>query len=201
MARHPIPHDMQRQPPGVPQETGNERTPFDQSLAWILQAMRVKSGSTALTKMDFRRLGIILDGLQGGWGIATYPIDLIIQPAASAQATFDITRRILNRAAGADISDVQMRITGALIVSSIAAAGSIVVFQVIGPGGGYQLSRVTLPAPPAIIDTKTIFSGVPNDCLKIPVGYALQVTIPATLGGEVVTVNTVTQQTAAGFRV
>jgi len=158
---------------------------------WLEQ--QVIQGGRVPSTLSGDRVVPTLDAYQDGWGIAFYPADFITQPAATVGQTFDVYTNI-------GIADEQLvtgRIVGALIVSSIVAAGSIVIFQAISPNQpGYQIARHTLGASPYIASMRDIF-GDSNPRL-LP-GYRLQVTVPTTAGGEVVTVNVVMAMTLAGF--
>lgn len=160
---------------------------------WLEQ--QVIQGGRVPSVLSGEKIVPTLEAYQDGWGIAGYPANFITQPAATAGQTFSVYGRI-------GITDPELplftaRIIGCLIVSSIVAAGSIVIFQAISPNQpGYQIARHTLGASPYIASMRDVF-GDANP--RIPPGYRLEVTVPTTAGGEVVTVNVILALTLAGF--
>lgn len=160
---------------------------------WLTQ--QVIQGGSIPSALGGDKVVPVLDVYQNGWGVATVAADFINHGAGTAQTTYNVYSRF--GIADADLGLYTARIVGAMVVSSIVAAGSIVIFQAISPNNpGYQIARLTMAASPFIAATKDIF-GDANP--RILPGYRLEVTIPATGGGEVVTVNVALAISVAGF--
>lgn len=158
--------------------------------SWLEQ--QVIQGGRVPSALSGDKVAPTMDVYQNGWGVATYPGDFFTQGAGTVGQTYDVYQRL-----GIDPRYVTARIVGALVVSSIVAAGSLVIFQAISPNNpGYQIARHTLAASPYIASMRDIFGDANPRLLP---GYALQVTVPTTAGGEVVTVNLILAMTLAGF--
>lgn len=199
--------------PGAPagKQTGDARISTAVPV-WLARALGLGAGVPSVLRV--KQVAAVLDIYQDGYGVAAAFWVRVVQAAGSAAAV----TRVINTANGTLTDQGQARaalpgsapfiarVLGASLASSIVAAGSLVDLTV-RPAGvptgaaatGWLLRRLTLLASPDVRDTIGVFGQVLERGVPILPGHALDVAMPATAGGEVVTLDLGVLVTPAGF--